>query len=116
MTLTDNMDVTEFKKIIQDNNQEIAQLKTTNNTLKAKITWFEEQFKLLKHKHFSKSSEKQTGIQLQLFDEDETVTQEESSDTETITTTRKKPIRPDKLLDTSHLPREKRIIDLSDIK
>ena len=115
------MDFAEFNQIIDDKSEEVAQLKTaidtlttTNNILKTKVAWFEEQFKLLKHKRFSKSSEKQTGIQLQLFDEDETVTQEESNDTETITYTRKKPNRPDKLLDTSHLPRERRVIDLSD--
>ncbi len=53
-------------------------------------------------------------MQAQLFDEDERVTQEASTDSETITYTRKKPNRPDKLLDTSHLPRERRVIDLSD--
>ena len=92
----------------------IAELQKENALLKEKLAWFEEQFKLLKHNHFSKTSEKQAVVQPQLFDEDETVTQEASAGSETIAYTRKKPNRPEKLLDTRHLPRERRVIDLSD--
>ena len=101
------MKVTELKKIIQNNEIEIS-------NLKSKVTWFEEQFKLLKHQRYSKSSEKQSAIQMQLFDEDETTVQKESDENETITYTRKKANRPAKLLDTSKLPREKRYIDLTE--
>lgn len=85
-------------------------------TLTAKLNWFEEQFKLLKHKHYSKSTEKQTAVQLSIFDEDELATQTapEEPETEEVTYTRKKPQRNKTNLDTSHLPREQNIIDLCD--
>lgn len=113
-TRTNPMNFSELEQIIEPKNDEVAQLKIENDTLKKKVIWFEEQFKLLKHQRFAKSSEKQTVMQLSLFDEDETAIQSESNQTETITYTRKKKNRPEKLLDTRNLPREKRIIDLDD--
>jgi len=84
--------------------------------LTAKLNWFEEQFKLLKSKHYAKSTEKQTVMQLGLFDEDELATQvePEAPETEAIAYTRKKPQRNKTNVDTSNLPREQNIIDLSD--
>ena len=67
----------------------------------------------MKSKRYGKSSEKTSAKQLSLFDEDDTCTQEETSpEKETLTYTRKKPQRK-KPLDTTHLPREKRFIDLN---
>jgi len=63
--------------------------------LQDKISWFEEQFALLKNKRFGKSSEKQEG-QLELFNEAEVIADapvETPVEKETITYTRKKPTR-----------------------
>lgn len=83
--------------------------------LTQRVNWFEEQFKLLRHQKFAKSSE-QLAVQFQLFDEDETACQaedvKETPRTETITYQRKKPQRSEKNLDTSLLPREQNIVDL----
>jgi transposase len=90
-------------------------------TLTLKLNWFEEQFKLLKSKHYAKSSETHTSVQyqLELFDEDDEVTQQENphadaSNTETITYTRTKPNRHSKNVDTSKLPRERHLIELDE--
>ena len=84
--------------------------------LSAKVHWFEEQLSLLKHKRFSKSSEKGVTLQLCLFDENEEEIQAEPENekSEEITYVRKKPNRNNKNLDTSALPREKHYIDLPD--
>ena len=86
------------------------------NALTAKVNWFEEQFKLLKHQRFARSSEKLDVLQPSLFDENEEEVQAEPGDnkTEEITYSRKKSNRNTKNLDTSALPREKHVIDLSD--
>ena len=81
--------------------------------LSSKLNWFEEQLKLLKSKHFAKSTEKQSALQSSLFDEDGDVFQEEDErGKQVITYTRTKPNRKSKHLDTSKLPREKHYIDL----
>mgnify|MGYP001328802740 CR=1 FL=1 len=85
-------------------------------TLTAHLAWFNEQFKLLKSKHYGKSSEQQSVLQPSLFDEDDQVQQVDPGEgphQETITYTRSKPSRPEKHLDTRHLPREKHYIDLN---
>jgi len=85
--------------------------------LSEKVNWFEEQIKLLKSKHYAKSSEKQSTFQATLFDESDEDIQEDTdvqAETEKISYTRKQPNRKDKHLDTSKLPREKHTIDLPD--
>jgi len=83
--------------------------------LSDKLAWFEEQFKLLKSKHYAKSSEKQSVLQAELFDEsDEELQNDSEPQQEKITYTRNKPNRNTKNLDTSNLPREKQYIDLSE--
>lgn len=88
--------------------------------LQAKLSWFEEQFNLLKHKHFAQSSEQHAVLQMEIFDEDETALQVESNkpenpETEEISYVRnKKNTGKNKRLDTSLLPREKCYIDLTE--
>ena len=69
-----------------------AQLEQQNLELKAKLSWFEEQFRLSKQKRFGSSSEKTNSDQCELFNETELEadpTQEEPT-IETIQYTRKK--------------------------
>lgn len=87
-----------------------------------KINWLDEQLRLLKSKHYGKSSEQQSSLQspqMELFDEDEEALQCESPpcndpQKESITYTRSKPDRSHKNIDTSHLPREKKVYELSE--
>lgn len=97
-------------------NSLIQTLTAQNEKLSKRVNWFEEQFRLLKSKHYAKSSETQASLQLELFDEDETALQTAETTEEekqTITYTRS-PKRKPKNLDTSHLPREKRYTDLEE--
>lgn len=88
----------------------------------SKINWFDEQLRLLKSKHYGKSSEQQSSLQalqMELFDEDEETLQCESApcndpQKETITYTRSKPDRSHKHIDTTHLSREKKVYELSE--
>jgi len=98
---------------------EIEALKEQNKKLSDKIIWFEEQIKLSRHRKFGKQSE-QTQIILPLFDENES-----DEVTETI-----EPINAEKIrvtyerekkkkvngrnIDTTNLPREQIIHDLSE--
>lgn len=83
--------------------------------LKAKLTWYEEQFWLYKHKQFGVASERHEG-QGNLFNEAEAVDDESTPDDEPETQTvpahtRKKPVRRS-LKDNITLPRTVQIIDL----
>src|SRR3990167_9759152 len=118
------------------NNEVVAQLHSANlslsaensalkeqlNKANAQIIWFKEQVKLIRHKQFGKQSEQMKSLQivLPLFDDNES---DEVTETET-------PISPEKIrvtyerekkkkttgrnIDTSNLPREQIIHDLSD--
>ena len=95
---------------------ESAELKNTQTELIKKINWFDEQFKLLKHKKFASSTEKLAVVQPQMFDEllIENEASAKADDSEVETSTRNKPQRKLKNVDTSHLPRERRVHDLSE--
>jgi transposase len=122
---TDNIDNTtryaslspsEMHALLQEKDEINAAQANKINVLTKKMNWFEEQLKLLQHKKFSHSSEKTNALQLTLFDENEECVQaeaEESDNKETIANTQKKSNRKSKNIDTSQLPREKRLIDLS---
>lgn len=92
---------------------ESLQLEITQ--LKAKLAWYEEQFRLKQHQHFAASSEQLD--QGQLFNEPETLAEddpaeEEASETQTVTAhERKKPVR--QTLSDS-LPREVVTVDVAD--
>lgn len=94
--------------------KQINQQEDEIHRLKAKLHLYEEQFNLLRHQRFSKSSETATSLQLSLFDESEEVVETENAETQEISYTRKKPHRSNKNLDTSRLKREFNIIDLDD--
>lgn len=94
------------------------QLKKAND----QIIWFKEQVKLIRHKHFGKQSEQMKALQtvLPLFDDnesDEVTETEEPISAEKIRVTyereRKKKTNG-RNIDTSNLPREQIIHDLSD--
>ncbi len=89
-------------------------LQLENVELKAKLAWYQEQFKLAQHKRFAASSEREEG-QGQLFNEAEALADEppaEEPETETVAAhTRKKPKRR-LLSENTTLPRTIETIDL----
>jgi transposase len=85
----------------------IHRLETQNEQLATRLHWLEEQFHLLRHKRFGKSSERTVPEQLRLFNDAEVIAEHEpaqESDLETITYERKKPGRKPLPAD---LPRER---------
>ena len=82
-------------------------------TLSAKLSWFEEQLRLARHKRFGASSEKHP-YQEQLFNEAEALSdQAESQEHEEITYRRAKR-KPGRRPLPSHLPREEVLHDLTE--
>ena len=82
------------------------------------ITWLKEQFKLNRHRQFGKQSETSQSLTLPLFDDEEcdevTETIEPIDDEqEQVTYSRSKPKKGRKI-DTTHLPRERIVHDLSE--
>jgi transposase len=106
-------------EIITQLSAEIEALKEQNKKLTDKIIWFEEQIKLGRHRKFGKQSE-QTQTILPLFDDSESDEVEETitpidAQTEQVTYSRKKPEKKNgRNIDTTNLPREQIIHDLSD--
>lgn len=105
---------------LQSENQRLIQLnQTVQKQLQAaqkKIDWFEEQFKLTRQRRFAKQTE--TTRQLSLFDENSSDEVTETvkpvdDEQEEITYSRKKP-KKGRRLDTTKLPRERRIYDLAE--
>jgi len=107
----------EINNLIRKKDNQLLTLDIQIKTLTEKLNWFEEQLKLGKHKQFAASSEKQSTLQAELFDENEDELQtshEDDGEKEKITYERRKANRRKKNVDTSALPREKHYIDLSD--
>lgn len=109
-----NLSAVELQAIISEQDIKIEKFSR-------KIDWLENQFKLFLHKKFSRSSETQNALQMSLFDEgdakdanDDAADVTSEQDKEEITYTRSKPNRKSKNIDTSTLPREQHIIDLSE--
>ncbi|WP_198265083.1 transposase [sulfur-oxidizing endosymbiont of Gigantopelta aegis] len=71
--------------------EEIPTLKNRVLELQSKVDWYEEQFRLLQHKRFGTSSEKE--VHPDFFNEAETFAEEAPEVRETITYERKKPGR-----------------------
>lgn len=99
----------------------ITELQQENALLKAKVAWFEEQFKLLRQRKFGRQTEKTSVMQLTVFDDFEadevTETIEPlSAETEQVTYERKKPTKNGRNIDTTHLPRERCVHDLPEDK
>ena len=88
-------------------------------TAQEKIQWFEEQFKLLRHRQFAKKSETSSTFQYKMiFEADEGLPPPEENPTPepaiTVTTTRKKTKTQGRNIDTSALPRLQEHHDLPD--
>ena len=93
--------------------QTLEDLQLENTQLKAKLSWYEEQFRLQKHQQFGASSERFEGQGL-LFNEAETLDEEELDEPEVQQVPaheRKKPVR--KRL-SKNLPREVVEIDIAE--
>ncbi len=97
--------------------KQITQLQSQCNQAQEKINWFEEQFRLLRHRQFGASAETAHSLNLPLFDSDAADEIKETIQTdnkkETITYTRRKAKKSGRNIDTSTLPRERREYDLS---
>jgi transposase len=101
-----------------------AQLQTENNFyrqkmdfLKEEVHWLKEQLGLLKNDRFGKKTEQLSTVQPELFDEADLDASGELIETpeaeeETLIYTRKKTQRSKRYLDTSTLPRERKLHDL----
>ena len=97
--------------------EENTQLKANLEATEKKLTWLIEQIKLNKQQQFGRKTESGEYLQLELvFDEeakpDAEIEATEEQDTETITYSRKKSVG--RKIDTSKLPREQIIYDLSE--
>src|SRR4030095_8643628 len=113
-----SLSVEQLHLLLSEKTIELDELTATHHTLTQELNWFKEQFNLLRHKKFAKASEKQSAIQPDLFNEgnsdDADDDEQETAETQAISYQRKKPKRKNKNIDTTHLPREQRIIDLSE--
>ena len=108
MTTSDRQ---ELKRLQKEN----ALLERQQRNLKAKVAWFEEQFRLLRHKQYGSSSERFEG-QAALFNEIEEAgssddEQAQAPETEQISYERKKPVRRPLPKD---LPRERVVHDIAE--
>ena len=100
-----------FEKACQKEN---ALLKRQLHDLQKKVNWFEEQFRLLRHKQYGPSSERFAGQQAMFNEVEEALeadaeAQEEAPNTEQITYQRKKPVRRPLSKD---LPRQREVHDI----
>ena len=104
---------TELVEALQSRNEN---LQLENVELKAKVAWYEEQFRLSQHKRFGATSERHQDQGL-LFNEAETMVDEEpveEQDDQTVPAhKRKKPVRRS-LAENKTLPRTQEIIDIPD--
>ena len=95
--------------------KQIARLEQQKHDLQKKVNWFEEQFRLLRHKQYGPSSERFEGQQAMFNEVEEAHTsedeQQEAPDTEQITYQRKKPVRHPLSKD---LPRKREVHDIAD--
>ena len=95
--------------------KQIARLEQQKHDLQKKVSWFEEQFRLLRHKQYGPSSERFEGQQAMFNEVEEAHTsedeQQETPDTEQITYQRKKPVRRPLSKD---LPRKREVHDIAD--
>jgi transposase len=100
-----------FTDIIHENDLKIA-------NLEKELSWLKEQIKLGKQRQYGRSSEKTQSLQTEIIfnegDESEAAAHNLSEETETVTYTRRKAKQCGRKLDTSKLPRERQIYDLSE--
>jgi len=96
---------------------QVQNLSYENIELKKQNEWLKQQFNLSNQRHFGKSSETSTAINLSLFDEgmsnDQLTKNEDVTNSETITYSRKKK-KVGRLFDVSKFPKEQKIYDLEE--
>lgn len=100
---------------------EVITLSNEVIALKKQVDWFKDQFKLQSQRHFGKSSESTSSLNLVLFDEGMDDTQDQQSlvdsECESITYSRqKKKKSTGRQFDISQFPKEQRIYDLDEDK
>jgi transposase len=99
---------------------EVKTLSNENIALKKQIDWFKDQFKLASQRHFGKSSENTSSLNLVLFDEDmSTPENQESTDSNSDSITassQKKKKSTGRQFDFSKFPKEQIIYDLDEDK
>jgi transposase len=94
---------------------EVARLERQIAELQQRVHWYEEQFRLAKHRQFGASQERSDTVQLQLFNEAETLTGSPvDAPQETITYTRKKKTPGQRDVALAHLPVERITYELPD--
>ena len=92
---------------------EVARLEHQIAELQQRVQWYEEQFRLAKHRQFGASQERSDAHQLHLFNEAETLAGSPmDAAQETITYTRKKKTAGQRELALAHLPVERITYDL----
>ena len=107
-----NPNVEFIESVLEEQNSKITSLEN-------QLSWFKEQFKLYQQREFGRSTEKSNAVQADLFNEEEEGTLNSESpeeEKETITYSRRKTKQCGRKLDTSKLPRERRLHDLSEIE
>lgn len=118
MMKKDSQTAASLEKTVIELNEKNCQLEIKLESALKKISWFEEQIKLMRGRTFGKRSEKADQLPLEvIFNANEGLTkgpeetEEEIEKTETITYTRRK--FKGRLIDTSQLPRRQEIHDLT---
>jgi transposase len=99
---------------------EVKILSNENIALKKQIDWFKDQFKLASQRHFGKSSENTSSLNLVLFDEDMSSIEDQetthSNAEPTVVSLQKKKKSKGRQFDFSKFPKEQIIYDLDEDK
>lgn len=104
-----------IESLLSEKNSKISEQESRILVLEKEMSWLKEQFKLAQQRKFGRSSENSQTLQMEIvFNEDGCITQPpEKEPTEQISYTRRKTKTRGRQLDTSKLPRERHIHDLS---
>jgi len=115
-----NSVISEKESVIAEQKKSMVEKDFHINKLENEIRWFKEQMKLSRHPQFGRSSEQSSALQIEIIFNDEVTPETESDETpeaqeaesEQITSKPRKKKSCGRKLDTSRLPRERRIHDL----
>ena len=104
-----------IESLFTEKNSKISEQESKILALEKEMNWLKEQFKLAQQRKFGRSSENSQTLQMEIvFNEDGCITEPpEKEETEQISYTRRKTKTRGRQLDTSKLPREQHIHDLS---
>jgi len=105
-----------LESLLAEKNSNILDLTSKIISLEKELTWFKEQFKLAQQRKFGRSSETSPYVQMEIVFNEAGCSQPvpEKEEVETIHYTRKKTKSRGRRLDTSKLPREQQIHDLTE--